>query len=174
MRELAETIKELREAKGTQTAVADKLKAAGLRITSQQLGKYESGEYKPKIDFYDTWFQVYGEDIKEIQKGNVQRNVSRGAEKPTPVQKIGDNKINEEDVYRNIVEGRTDYLLIHKSVLREQYRLVPLEQFARDEKELERRDEQIKELTNIIKQMTGVGTSSKVSVPTKTGKVKEG
>lgn len=87
-----------------------------------------------------------------------------GVEIPTSVQESTDkNNIMEqpEEVYRNIVEGNTEYLLIPRSVLQEKYRLVSMEQYEKDlkemamrERELERRDKQIDSLFEIIKGMT--------------------
>lgn len=65
--------------------------------------------------------------------------------KLTLVQNRSDNKGNplgEDDpgeVYRTLVEGRTKYLLVHQSVL------------EKHEKQLDKKDDQIKELHEIIK-----------------------
>lgn len=58
-----------------------------------------------------------------------------------------------EKIYRKIVEGNTEYVLIHRTVLEEKYRLVAIEQILKDEKELERKDLQIAGLHEIIKMM---------------------
>lgn len=56
----------------------------------------------------------------------------------TPVEKTSDNKEKDsEEVYRNIVEGNTEYVLIPRSVIQEKYRLVSLEQLEKDRLQME-------------------------------------
>lgn len=62
-------------------------------------------------------------------------------EKPTQGDKMSDNKenpIQEAEVYRTIVEGNTEYLLIPRSVLQDKYRLRSLEDIEKDQKVLDR------------------------------------
>lgn len=126
MRELKDVIKELREGHGTQVQVSEKI-----GISSQLLGQYEAGRQKPKIDFFEKWEEVFGEDIRAVQKGKNERNVSRETDKHTSVQKPGDNKQMSESVYRTIVEGNTEYVLIPRTVLAD-VQLISKSQIARD------------------------------------------
>src|SRR5688572_26673468 len=41
-----------------------------------------------------------------------------------------------EDIYRNIVEGNTEYILIPRTVLQEKYRLVAIEQLEKDKAQI--------------------------------------
>lgn len=43
------------------------------------------------------------------------------------------NEDGSEEVYRNIVEGNTEYILIPRTVLQEKYRLVAIEQIEKDQ-----------------------------------------
>jgi hypothetical protein len=62
----------------------------------------------------------------------------------TSAMKSTDNKQNEpEEIYRNLVEGNTEYILIPRSVLQEKYRLVSLEEFADRAKQSEKDREQM-------------------------------
>lgn len=43
-----------------------------------------------------------------------------------------------EEVYRTVVHGNTEYLLIPKSILKDEYRIVPIEKLRNEEKEIEK------------------------------------
>jgi hypothetical protein len=147
MRKLSEILKDLRATKGTQIAVATMLSSAGLKITSQQLGSYEAGDYNPKADFYDKWKEVFGEDLRAILKESSERNVSREAIKHTSVDKATDNTekpTKRESVYTTIVEGHTEYLLVPRSVLQET-QLVSSEQIRRTWDELAEKNKELSE-----------------------------
>lgn len=124
MRSLAQIIKELRQKKGTQIAVAARLKV----VTSQQLGSYESGKYRPKAEFYEAWKNEFGEDILAIWKGNDERNLSNETKNHTQVDKPSDNAKNghaaKETFYRDFIENNPDYSIIPKAVFRD-YKIVP-------------------------------------------------
>jgi transcriptional regulator with XRE-family HTH domain len=143
MHELAQIIKELRIKKGTQISVAARLKV----VTSQQLGSYESGKYKPKADFFEAWKREYGEDIMAIQKGSNERNISNEAENGTHDKESKDNnkmigkEINDAALglaYKTIMEGGTEYMLIARDILRDKHRLVAIETLERDERIINR------------------------------------
>jgi transcriptional regulator with XRE-family HTH domain len=51
-----------------------------------------------------------------------------------------------EDIYRNIVEGNTEYILIPRTVLQEKYRLVAIEQINKDQAYLQGQFEIIQSL----------------------------
>jgi transcriptional regulator with XRE-family HTH domain len=155
MREIAGILKELRPSKGSQLAVA---KALG--ITSQQLGSYERGDYKPKADFFDKWKEVFGEDLRQIQKGNIQRNVSHGTENITPAIKSTSNteKMKSRDeMYQDLVEANSDYRLVPKVIL-EKYHIIPKEE-AEERREIlkqisKTKDDLISEKVNRIDELT--------------------
>lgn len=75
----------------------------------------------------------------------------------TSVQERSDNTgkqqldFSPEDVYRKIIEGGTEYLLVPKTAFEGHYRFVPIEQIQAQTRELERRDHQIEGLYEIIK-----------------------
>ena len=142
MRPLNEVIRELRVKHGNKAQVARKLHISGVR-----LGQYEAGRQQPKIDFFDKWKEVFGEDIREIQKqtnGTLDKTiVSNETENPTQVDIDDMNDENPlagdpDEIYRRIVEGNTEYLLIPRSVLQEKYRLIPMEQFQKDKDQMEK------------------------------------
>jgi transcriptional regulator with XRE-family HTH domain len=109
---LTDLLKKLVEAKGgKQTEIAK-----SLGISAQRLGQYLQGRQQPKIDFYNKWKDVYGEDIQQMLKGE-QTNVSRG----TLTVSLDDLK---GKVYTELVEGKTEYILQHKRFL-DEYQVVP-------------------------------------------------
>lgn len=64
----------------------------------------------------------------------------------TPVENepaIIENNPDPGEIYRKIVEGGTEYLLIPKTALEGKYRLVAIEHISQQEKELERRDNEL-------------------------------
>jgi hypothetical protein len=65
---------------GNKSFIARKLGIVGKKkITSQQIGHYASGKYKPKGGFYKRWREVFNEDIESMIEGNVshETNVQR-------------------------------------------------------------------------------------------------
>ena len=139
MRHLKEVIKELRQNHGNKTQVAKKL-----GISSQLLGQYEQGRQEPKIEFFEKWKNVFGEDLRAIQK---QTNVSKKTDNHTPVDKQSDNaekplgadNMDSEiykEMYEKFIGTNSDYLVIHKDILK-QHRIIAVEQFEKDKEERE-------------------------------------
>lgn len=141
MAELKDLLKKLRPRHGTQVEVARKL-----GIKSQQLSQYEGGTRNPKLAFYRKWKNVFGEDLQAILD---ETNASHGIENHTQVDKPSDNteKPLGEDLSGILekVESSKDYFVIPKSVLRENYRLVALEQFQMEKEKLEKERAEMKE-----------------------------
>jgi hypothetical protein len=68
----------------------------------------------------------------------------------TYVELPSDNKQNQEmepdkffDTIRTVVEGKTEYLLVPRGVLKDHYRLVSLEQYEKDMQQIEKDKQQI-------------------------------
>lgn len=57
---------------------------------------------------------------------------------PEMYKNLDDNKIIKGEVFRKIVEGETEYVLIARSVLQEKYRLVAIEQYDKDKEQIEK------------------------------------
>lgn len=113
MRDLKDIIKELRQRHGNKKEVAEKI-----GISSQLLGQYEQGRQEPKVGFYDKWKEVFNEDIRAIMKKET--NVSHGTTNHTPVLKDSEkSNSGDPEVYRTIVEGNTEYVLIPRIVMRD-------------------------------------------------------
>lgn len=131
MPELKDFIKEYRESNGwSQTEIASKI-----GVSSQLYGRYEAGKHGPKSDFYEGWKKAFGFDLIERLKQMSEPNVSRGAEKITPAMNSTD-KIDYDEgargkVYKTIVEGHTEYLLIPRSVMKD-VQLVSNKQIEKD------------------------------------------
>lgn len=86
----------------------------------------------------------------------------------TSEQKPGDNKEkmeNQEEVYRNLVEGNTEYILIPRSVLQEKYRLVALEQFQKDKEQMDKDKAVIDRLLSMNEALIAEVTSLKTKAP---------
>lgn len=120
MRPLSEIIKELRQNRDLSKAEAARRlsKNAMKPISSQRLGQYEAGRQEPKIEFLEAWEKTFGEKLRDVQR---QTNVSHGTINTTPVHKRSDNKEKplggDPEVYRTIVEGNTEYVLIPRKAM---------------------------------------------------------
>lgn len=105
----------IRAAHGTQVDVAKKI-----GIKSQLLGQYENGKRNPKVNFYNKWKDVFGEDLQAMIR---EANVSHETKNHTQVDKRSDNKENspkgDSEIYRTIVEGKTEYVLVKRSILKD-------------------------------------------------------
>lgn len=75
---------------------------------------------------------------------------ARGNGNPKP-----ESDIDSGEVYRNIVEGNTEYVLILRSVLEEKYRLVALEQIQSDIDERKSDKDTISRLMTLVEVTTG-------------------
>lgn len=170
MRDLKDVIKELREKHGNKSQVAKKL-----GISSQRLGQYEKGRMTPKIGFFEKWKDVFKEDIMAIQKGETDKtNVSRGTENHTHVHMSSDNPekplgVDAGEVYRKIVEGDTEYVLIPRSLFDGKYRMIPVEEIESHERELARKAE---ELVRKDHQITGLYELFKLVATGRVGELK--
>lgn len=157
MAELKDFLQKLRSQHGTQTEVASKI-----GISSQLLGQYERGERNPKLPFFRKWKEVYNEDLQSLMD---EAKVSIKAINNTPVDKPSDNKETSEEVYRNIVEGNTEYILIPRSVLQEKYRLVALEQFQKDKDQMDKDKAVIDRLLSMNERLIAEVTSLQAKIP---------
>lgn len=126
-----------------------------LKISRQKLSNWESGLNEPRTDILNKlaeYLRIPKEVfyMETLTNDYLKKNYSD--ENPTPVQEGGDNKemnSNHDQVYRTIVEGHTEYVLIPRSVLSET-QLVSTEQInktwqelAEKNKELERKNKQL-------------------------------
>jgi hypothetical protein len=83
----------------------------------------------------------------------------------------GNKEKDVEEIYRNIVEGNTEYILIPRSVLQEKYRLVALEQFQKDKEQMDKDRSTIDRLLSMNENLIAEMTSLKPKLPvTKTAK----
>jgi hypothetical protein len=73
------------------------------------------------------------------------------------IKSTGSNEIPEVrgEVYRTIVEGETEYILMARSVLQEKYRLVAIEQLNHDKATIDKLLDQIEKLQG---KLLGLGT----------------
>lgn len=126
----------------------------GHGITSQRLGQYANGISKPKVDFYDRWKEVFGEDLKELVESGFEKNVSH----ETQNEKNPAQSEVPESIYRDLVEGNSEYKLVPKTILQEEYRIMLLSEIeyrnTLTNKALESRDRMINVLENRISELT--------------------
>lgn len=80
MPEIADVLTSLIEKQGgNKSQIARKLGVIGdKKMTSQQIGHYASGKYKPKGDFYKKWKEVFGDDLERLVEGNVSKENASG------------------------------------------------------------------------------------------------
>lgn len=155
MVELKDLLKRLRPKHGSQVEVAEKL-----GIKSQQMSQYESGSRNPKLGFYKKWKAAFNEDLQTMLD---EANVSRGTENITQVDKRSNNKGKplggDPEVYRTIVEGNTEYVLIPRTVLQDT-KLISTEQITNDrkimDKLLEQNEKMISRLLTSETEFSGV------------------
>jgi transcriptional regulator with XRE-family HTH domain len=150
--------------------IADKLtEQAGNEISPQRIGQYRKGPKVPGADFILLWEQVFGEKILDLVKQR-ETIVSSETENLTHMHKSDDNKGNgdgDPEVYRTIIEGKTEYSLIPRQVL-DKTQLISIEQVTRTWDELaqknreleqrsvdiDKRDKQIDFLLGMIRDLT--------------------
>lgn len=136
MEELKDILTEKRAKHGNKAQVAKKL-----GISPQKLGQYEKGRQKPKLEFYKKWKEAFGEDLV------METNVSILTENNTPVDKASDNKLitpDANEILRQIIEGKGQYMLINRELILEKYRLRSVEDIEEEKKEADRRVEEEK------------------------------
>ena len=131
--------------------------AAAIGAKEQSIYAWERGDYEPVKENLESLSKALGVPIKLFYEEN-----------PTPDQKPADNKEkmeNQEDVYRNIVEGNTEYILIPRSVLQEKYRLVAMEQLQKDKESMDKDKAVIDKLLDMNEKLIAELTSLKAKVP---------
>jgi len=137
--------------------------ARDLGISKQRLTNYQKGDRFPDADFVQIWLKKYGQNIMDLIEieGRQSTNVPRGTEKLTPVNKSNEKEnVAHAEVYKTIVEGNTEYLLIPRSVLQEKYRLRSLEDIEKDkivlDKILDANEKMLARILFIDPKFTGV------------------
>lgn len=157
---LGENIQRIRELrKLTIQQLADKM-----GIGKAGIYKWEGNETKPGQESLTALAKALDVTVNDLLNENLTL-----VEKGTNNNEKADPSINE--AIRNLLEGNTDYILIHKVVILEKYRLQSIEQAEKDKQELRDREKQISELHEIIKLMV---TTGKQPDTVKTLEVKEG
>lgn len=96
--------------------------------------------------------------------GNGPMKNEKAVKNPTPASNSTDNTEKPlGEIYRNIVEGSTEYILIPRSVLQEKYRLVPLEQIQKDKDDAQKKSAHIDALLEMNKVLVASLTSLRSS-----------
>lgn len=128
----------MKEADVTQDQLAETI-----GISQGSVSRYLGGKILPD---WDTLFKLMQRFKKPLSYfiGPLPATVSDG-QVPYGESKTGGD-FDTEEVYRNIVEGNTEYLLIPRSVLQEKYRLVALENIQRDAAESAQKNQTIERL----------------------------
>jgi transcriptional regulator with XRE-family HTH domain len=139
---LKEILPRIRMKHGTQVDVAEKL-----GIKSQLLGQYEKGKRNPKLAFYQKWKAVFGEDLQALTEANVSFETKKGTYVETPSNKK--EMENPEEVYRTIVEGNTEYVLIPRKVL-DRTQLVSADELDRKNNQIDFYQKQIGRLLETL------------------------
>jgi|SRR5690606_797196 len=149
MVELKDILSQIRARHGNKSQVARML-----GIYPQLLGQYERGERKPKKPFYDKWKEVFNEDLEAMKN---EANVSREAQKPTPVQiepAVAENSQGRiyKELYEKFLGNNSEYLFLHKDVLKD-HRLVSIDQIEQDRALHEQRSKELQMLTEAIREI---------------------
>jgi transcriptional regulator with XRE-family HTH domain len=117
---LHDNIKKIRELKGL--SIPDLAEKMG--IDKAGIYKWEEGTVVPGGKKLTAIADALGVTVNDLLAENI-----------APVQNRSDNKENplgDLEVYRTIVEGKTEYLLIPRSVLQEKYRIQSIEDMEKD------------------------------------------
>lgn len=142
---LSDNIKRFRKLRGLSIqAMADKM-----GIDKAGIYKWEDGSTIPGGKKLTEISNALGVTVSELLEENLTQaeKVSDNTEKPPK----GELPL---DMLQKMVEGNYgDYLVIHKSVLMDQYRLVAIETYKSNEEQLAKKDNQIDTLFDIIKKM---------------------
>lgn len=109
--ELKDNIKRFRELKGLSVPALAKAIGAG----KQSVYDWEAGKYEPSPDNIDQLVRVLEVKKKDLFDEN-----------PTSDWNANNNKekMNAEEIYRNLVESNSEYRLIPKIIL-DQYEIIP-------------------------------------------------
>lgn len=116
-------------------------------VTRGTIINWEKGVTQPDNNEMNKLSKLFNISIDEMSTGTIKDTV--GA-------------IESEEIYRNIVEGNTEYILIPRSVLQEKYRLVAVEQYERDKAQMEKDraylDGQFQTIQSLIAQIDKLNT----------------
>ena len=112
----------------------------GTGISKQNISLWDNGGGNPGPDFVKklaTFFDLPAAVFYEESLTKEYLEKHHSGKNGTGMQKSTDNT-QKDEVYRTIVEGGTEYLLIPRSVLQDKYRLRSLEDIEKDNKVLDR------------------------------------
>lgn len=113
------SLRSYREKKGlTQAELAEKM-----GITRQTVGNWESGAYSPNANEVKELSKILDIDVGEL--------TSTGKE----------NGRSPEAIYRDLVESRTEYRLIHKTILDGEYIIMSKVELAKQERQFDKIDQ---------------------------------
>lgn len=140
-------------------------------ISKQNISLWENRISNPGQKFIDrlaSYFNIPKETfyVETLTLEYLEKNFS--GKNSTPEQKSMDKKEKidtQEDIYRNLVEGNTEYILIPRSVLQEKYRLVALEQFQKDKEQMDKDKAIIDKLLSMNESLVAEIRSMKTQVP---------
>jgi transcriptional regulator with XRE-family HTH domain len=93
-------------------------------VKKQSIYDWEKGEYQPGQDNLDKLAKALGVEVKVFFDDNITSVQNEPA--------VTENPLGDLEVYRTIVEGKTEYLLIPRSVLQEKYRIQSIEDMEKD------------------------------------------
>jgi transcriptional regulator with XRE-family HTH domain len=130
--------------------------ARALGITRQRLSNYAEGKRFPDADFMQRWKKTFNIDLMDAMETGVDSatNVARGTGKHTPVDKLTDNPELRDKVYRDVLESKTEYRLIHHSLLSEKYLMIPVAELDKSEAKTQKvstlYEDLLKEKDNVI------------------------
>lgn len=150
---LGANIKKIRELK--KIKVATLVDQTG--INAESIYAWERGAYNPNEENLHKLADAMKVSIKDFYDTE-----GTQAQKPTDNKEKMDT---QEEVYRNIVEGNTEYILIPRSVLQEKYRLVALEQFQKDKEQMDKDKAIIDKLLSMNESLVAEIRSMKTQVP---------
>lgn len=136
----------------------------GTGISKQNVSAWENLKVNPGKNFIDRlalFFDLPSEVfyVKALTKEYLEKNFS--TQNNTSVDKAGDNnrKVDHDidEVFRHLMEGNSQYILINKELILEKYRLVSVEKMEEEKRESERKHQEIlKDLEDRKNQIHGL------------------
>lgn len=137
---LSDNIKKYRELRNLS---AEQL-ATEMGVRKQNVYNWESGKHEPSLKLLTEMSKVLHTSVADLLGESV-----------TEVKKSTEGKENielsPEDVYRKIVEGGTEYLLIPKTAFEGEYRLVHVEHIEAQAKEVENHHRALEKILELFR-----------------------
>ena len=119
--------------------------AKDLDESEQVVSNYAKGKRFISAEFASKWERKYGDKLIDMIEKALNKSTNDDTN-ITPEQKLSDNKEistpDADEVMRQIMARKGEYILINKELILEKYRLVSVEQYEEEKRENDRKYEE--------------------------------